>query len=57
MEYGLKKKNLEKNIIIRSSNLENESLMNVTIYEFDKDHNFIRRIEASSANISSLNGL
>jgi len=50
----IKEKILEKNIIIRSSNLKNESLMNVTIYEFDKDHNFIRRIEASSANIYSL---
>ena len=50
----IKEKNLEKNIIIRSTNLENENLMNVTIYEFDENHNFIKRIEASSANIYSL---
>ena len=50
----IKEKKLEKNIIIRSSNLENESLKNVTIYEFDENHNFIQRIEAMSANISSL---
>ena len=28
--------------------------MGVSIYEFDKDNNFTRRIEADSANISSL---
>ena len=50
----IKEKILEKNIIIKSSNLENESLMNVSIYEFDQNHNFIKRIEATSANISSL---
>ena len=50
----IKEKNLEKNNIIRSSNLEDENLMNVTIYEFDKDNNFVRRIEAKSANISSI---
>ena len=50
----IKEKKLEKNIIIRSSNLENESLKNVTIFEFDENHNFIQRIEAMSANISSL---
>ena len=43
-----------KNNIIRSSNLEGENLMNVTIYEFDKNNNFVRRIEAKSANISSI---
>ena len=49
----IKEKNSEKNNIIRSSNLKNENLMNVTIYEFDKNNNFIKRIEAESANISS----
>ena len=49
----IKEKNIEKNNIIRSSNLEGENLMNVTIYEFDKNNNFVRRIEAKSANISS----
>ena len=43
----------EKNNIIRATNLQNENLMNVTIYEFDKNNNFIKRVEAKSANISS----
>ena len=50
----IKEKNIEKNNIIRSSNLEGENLMNVSIYEFDKNNNFVRRIEAKSANISSI---
>ena len=50
----IKEKNLEKNNIIRSSHLENESLLNVTIYEFDKDNNFIKRIQADRADIGSL---
>jgi len=50
----IKEKNAEKNTIIRSSNLENENLVNVSIYEFDKENNFIKRIEAKSANIISL---
>ncbi len=49
----IKEKSLEKNTIIRSSHLENENLMEVTIYEFDDDINFLRRIEATSANINS----
>ena len=51
----IKEKNLRKNNIIRSSHLKNENLMELTIYEFDKNNNFVRRIEAESANISSLN--
>jgi len=43
----------EKNNIVRASNLQNENLMNVTIYEFDKNNNFVKRVEAKSANISS----
>ena len=50
----IKEKNLQKNYIIRSSNLEDENLMNITIYEFDKNNNFIKRIEAESSNISTL---
>ena len=50
-----RKKYDNKNNIIRSSHLKNENLMDVTIYEFDKNNNFIKRIEAKSANISSLN--
>jgi len=49
----IKEKNLSKNNIIRSSNLENENLMNVTIYKFDQNNNFVKRIEAESANIKS----
>ena len=30
------------------------TIKNVTIFEFDENHNFIQRIEAMSANISSL---
>jgi len=50
----IKEKNLEKDNIIRASNLENNLLKNLTIYEFDKNQNFVRRIEAKSADISSL---
>ncbi len=51
----IKEKDLNKNNIIRSSNLNKENLIRVTIYEFDKENNFIKRIEARSANISSFN--
>ena len=49
----IKEKSLGKNTIIRSPHLENENLVEVTIYEFDEDINFLRRIEAESANINS----
>ena len=51
----IKEKNINKNNIIRSSNLDNENLIIVTIYQFDKENNFVKRIEAKSANISSFN--
>ena len=50
----IKERNSNKNNIIRSSNLEKESLINVSIYKFDQDNNFVERIEAKSANIKSL---
>jgi len=50
----IKEKDSERNNFIRSAYLKNENLMQVTIYEFDKNNNFTRRIEAESANISSL---
>ena len=50
----IKEKNIQKNSIIRSLYLENENLIDVSIYEFDNNNNFIKRIEAESANISSL---
>jgi lipopolysaccharide export system permease protein len=53
----IKDKNNNKNNIIRASNLNNENLMNVTIYEFDKDNNFVKRIEADYANIVTQNWL
>ena len=49
----IKEKNSQKNNFIRSSNLNNDRLMNLTIYEFDINNNFKRRIEAESANIKS----
>ena len=54
-------KDLEKNNLIRASNLDGENLINLTIYEFDMQNDFIRTIHAKSANISSskwiLNGI
>ena len=50
----IKEKNLNKNFIIRSSNLDNEKIMNLPIYEFDINNNFIKRIEAKSADISTI---
>ena len=37
----IKEKNDEKNNIIRSSSLQNENLLDLTIYEFDKNNNFV----------------
>ena len=51
----IKEKNLNKNYIIKSSNLKNNNLMNVTIYEFDNNNNFIKRMDATSADISTIN--
>ena len=50
----IKEKNLQRNNMIRSLSLENENLIEVTIYEFDQNNNFLKRIEAKSANIKSL---
>ena len=49
----IKEKNSGKNIIIRSINLKDKNLMTLTIYEFNENMNFIKRIEAESADISS----
>ena len=51
----IKEKNINKNNIIRASNLKDDNLMILTIYEFDKDNNFVKRIDADYANISSFN--
>ena len=50
----IKERGLKANYMIRASHLEKENLMGVTIYEFDKNNNFTRRIEADSADITSL---
>ena len=50
----IKEKTLSKYYIIRSSKLDDQSLLNLTIYEFNKDNNFLKRIEAKSADIASL---
>jgi len=42
-----------KNYIIKSSNLQNKTLMNIKIYEFDNDYNFIRIINSNKADIKS----
>jgi len=43
----------EKNFIIQSSSLDKKYLKNVTIYEFDNNFNFLKRIEADEANIET----
>jgi lipopolysaccharide export system permease protein len=50
----IKEKGLKANYMVRAANLKKENLLEVTIYEFDKNNNFKRRIEAESADISSL---
>ena len=49
----IKEKSHNKNNIIRGANLEGVKLMNLTIYEFDKNNDFVKRIEAEYANIAS----
>ncbi len=49
----IKEKSFDKNYIIRSSNLEGNNLINLTIYEFDSNNNFIKRIESNTADISN----
>ena len=50
----VREKNMEKNNIIRSSYLKDQNLIDVSIYEFDQNNDFVRRIEAKTADISSL---
>jgi len=42
-----------KNTIIKASSLNEKNLVNLTIYQFDLDYNFLQRIEAEYANIES----
>ena len=46
-----------KNNIIQAASLNEENLVDLTIYQFDREYNFLQRIEADSANISSQNWL
>ena len=48
----IKEINFGKNYIIKAKNLNNENLEKVTIYEFDSENNFLRRVEAESADQS-----
>ena len=50
----IKEKGEKSNYIVRAQNLERNSLKEVTIYEFDKNNNFTRRVEADYADITSL---
>ena len=50
----IKEKNFGKNYIIRSVSLDDKFLNDLTIYEFDENNNFLKRIEAKSADISTL---
>jgi len=49
----IKEKKLETNNIIRAASLKEKDFIDVTIYEFDKNNNFLRRVEAKSANINT----
>ncbi len=50
----IKEKGVKSNYIVRAQNLEGNSLKEVTLYEFDKNNNFTRRVEADYADITSL---
>jgi len=45
----------EKNNIVRAAKLSNDKFIDVSIYEFDEENNFERRLEAKSANINLKN--
>jgi len=49
----IKEKNVDRISIVRSDVLDNEKLLNVSIYQFDQNNTPIMRIEAKSANIKS----
>ena len=51
----IKEKSREKVHIIRASKLDAENLVGLTIYIFDSNNNFLKRIQAEFANISTLN--
>ena len=49
----IKERKNNKNSLIRSTSLEGENLTQVTIYEFNENNDFVRRIESKTANIKS----
>jgi len=49
----IKERKDNKNTLIRSTSLEGQNLTEVTIYEFNENNDFIRRIESKTANIKS----
>ena len=51
----IKEKTAGQNSIVRGEYLENEKMINVTIYQFDENNNFLQRIDSKSANINSAN--
>ena len=51
----IKEKSREKIHIIRASKLDAQNLVGLTIYIFDSNNNFLKRIQAKFANISTLN--
>jgi len=50
----IREKTLEKNNIIKSQSLNNNNLNEVIIFEFAKNGDFIKRIEADTADISTV---
>jgi len=49
----IKERKDNKNTLIRSTSLEGQNLTQVTIYEFNENNDFVRRIESKTANIKS----
>ena len=50
----IREKDLTKNTIIRAASIEGNYLNEITIYEFDESNDFVKRIEAETADISFL---
>ena len=50
----IKERSFGKNYIIKASNLDGQNLLGLIIYEFDHNNDFVKRINAKSADISSL---
>jgi len=51
----IKEKTSSSYNIIRASNLNGSDLINLSIYKFDNENNFMKRIDAKSADISTFN--